>query len=526
MTFFDIMPHYTMMFLCAEASDTIFANDTASSSSSSSSYLGNLLVVPMDGSHWVGMKAIAQEMGRRGHRVTVVIPEVSIRMGPGKYYDTEIHPVPYDRAYIDSVASAHKDMMQKSSQSFMVRTKKRFSHILKVIDLIHGTAESLLFNDKDSSLFSFPPSYSFTLQGFDAVLTDPMVPTGSLIARKLGIPTINLLRGIPFSLDVNSAGCPSPPSYVPRFFTGYSDKMSFKERVVNTLVSVYRFKKSQSHIQVNIVILCLNRIDLILEFPRPLMPNMVLVGGINCNVRNPLPEVRALSSWVSGEFGFVVFTLGTMVSDLPEEKTSIFLEAFRQIPQKVIWRYTGQVPDNVPENVKMMGWVPQNDLLAHPGARAFITHAGSHGIFEGLCHAVPMVMMPIGADQHHNAQRLADKGAGVVVDIFSITTESLLQGLNEVLHDVRYKEDVQKLSALHKDRPVEPLDLSVYWTEYVMRHKGAKHLKPAGIDLNWIQYFCLDVIALLASVVLLFGILIVKCMKLCFRKLSRKRKRD
>uniref|UniRef100_A0A3B4THR3 glucuronosyltransferase n=1 Tax=Seriola dumerili TaxID=41447 RepID=A0A3B4THR3_SERDU len=514
--------------------DTIFANDTASSSSSSSSYLGNLLVVPMDGSHWVGMKAIAQEMGRRGHRVTVVIPEVSMQMGPGKYYDTVIHPVLYDRAYIDSVTSVHKDMMQKSAQSFIQKIKTRFAVTQKITDLIYRTAESLLFND---SLISH-----LAQQGFDAVLTDPMVPTGSLIARKLGIPTINLLRGMPFFLDMRSAGCPCPPSYVPRFFTGYSDKMSFKERVVNTLVALlepllsrllyWRFDQMAYQFLGEEVCVAevlsdsaiwLLRIDLILEFPRPLMPNMVLVGGINCNVRNPLPEVR---SWVSGEFGFVVFTLGTMVSDLPEEKTSIFLEAFRQIPQKVIWRYTGQVPDNVPENVKMMGWVPQNDLLAHPGARAFITHAGSHGIFEGLCHAVPMVMMPMRADQHDNAERLANKGAGVVVDIFSITTESLLQGLNEVLHDVRYKEDVQKLSALHKDRPVEPLDLSVYWTEYVMRHKGAKHLKPAGIDLNWIQYFCLDVIALLASVVLLFGILIVKCMKLCFRKLSRKRKRD
>lgn len=37
---------------------------------------------------------------------------------------------------------------------------------------------------------------------------------------------------------------------------------------------------------------CWNRIDFTLEFPRPLMPNMVLVGGINCNVRNPLPDVR------------------------------------------------------------------------------------------------------------------------------------------------------------------------------------------------------------------------------------------
>lgn len=38
---------------------------------------------------------------------------------------------------------------------------------------------------------------------------------------------------------------------------------------------------------------------------------------------------------MSGEHGFVVFTLGSMVSDMPEEVTSVFLEAFRQIPQKV-----------------------------------------------------------------------------------------------------------------------------------------------------------------------------------------------
>lgn len=110
----------------------------------------------------------------------------------------------------------------------------------------------------------------FTLQDFDAVLTDPMVPTGALIARKLGessvclsasfgsfykrgylvlfgnppfsgLPFVNLLRGIPCSLDTKSAGCPSPSSYVPRFFTGYTDKMGFKERTINTLVRVFIF---------------------------------------------------------------------------------------------------------------------------------------------------------------------------------------------------------------------------------------------------------------------------------------------
>ncbi|KAI4810038.1 hypothetical protein KUCAC02_018888 [Chaenocephalus aceratus] len=476
----------------AAATSNIPARDNASSG-----YLGNLLVVPMDGSHWVGIKAIAQEMGRRGHRVTVVIPEVSIRMGPGKHYDTLTYPVPYDRAHIDYVI--------------------REPTVQCKCHLTSGTAELRCRPNR------------------------PMVPTGSLIARKLGLPTINLLRGIPCSMDMKSAGCPSPPSYVPRFFTKNTDKMNFKERTINTLVAflepllcrlmywhfdslAYQFLGEEVGVAeiLSESAIWLLRLDFTLEFPRPLMPNMVLVGGINCHVRNPLPEVRP----VYGEHGFVVFTLGTMVSDLPEERTSVFLEAFRQIPQKVVWRYTGPVPDNVPENVKFMKWAPQNDLLAHPGVRAFITHAGSHGLFEGLCHAVPMVMVPLGGDQPDNAQRLASRGAGLVLDIFDITTEILLQGLNEVINDTRYKENVQKLSDLHKDRLVDPLDLSVYWTEYVMRNKGAKHLKAAVHGLNWIQYYCLDVIALLATVVLVFVILTVKCFKLIFWKLSRKRKQD
>ncbi|XP_053294191.1 UDP-glucuronosyltransferase 1A1 [Pleuronectes platessa] len=510
--------------------DGIFPSHAASSA-----YSGKLLVVPMDGSHWVTMKAIAQEMGRRGHRVTVVIPEVSIRMGPGKHYDTVIHPVPYDKAHMDSVLSMNKDTILKSAEPFMEKMKKQFSKLQKVAEILHITAESLLFND---SLISH-----LAQQGFDAMLTDPMVPTGALMARKFGIPIVNVLRGIPCSLDIKSSGCPAPPSYVPRFLTGYTDTMSFKQRVVNTLVSLWEpllcrllywhfdniaYEFLGEEVGVAEVLsdsdIWLMRLDFTLEFPRPLMPNVILVGGINCNVRAPLPE--HLESWVSGEHGFVVFTLGTMVSDLPEEIASIFLEAFRQIPQKVIWRYTGQVPDNVPGNVKIMSWVPQNDLLAHSGARAFITHAGSHGLYEGLCHAVPMVMLPIGGDQPDNARRMASRGVGVELDISSITTESLLQALNEVINDIRYRENIQKLSAIHKDRPTEPLDLAVYWTEYVMRHKGAKHLKSAGQKLNWIQYYCLDVILLLVTVALVLGILTAKCMKLCYRGLSRKTKLD
>ncbi|XP_028987519.1 UDP-glucuronosyltransferase 1A1-like [Betta splendens] len=501
----------------------------------SPAFLGNLLVVPMDGSHWVGMKAIAEEMGRRGHKVTVVIPEISVRMGPGKHYDTVTYPVPYDKTFIDSVMSSHKSKMERSGQPFMENMKRQFLQIKEIINFIHVTAENLLFN---ASVISH-----LEQQHFDAVLTDPMVPTGSIIARKLGLPTINLLRGIPCSLDMKAAGCPSPPSYVPRFFTRFTDKMNFKQRLVNTVVSllepllcrlIYWHFDTMAHqfLGENVGVaqilsdtdIWLLRFDFTLDFPRPLMPNFVIVGGINCKVRHPLPE--DLESWVSGEHGFVVFTLGTMVSDMPEERTSVFLEAFSQIPQKVIWRYTGQLPGKVPENVKIMKWVPQNDLLAHPGARAFITHAGSHGIFEGLCHGVPMVMLPLQGDQPDNAHRLASRGAGVVLDIYSISSDDLLLGLDEVINTTRYKENIQRLSILHNDRPADPLDLSVYWTEFVMRHKGAKHLKAAVADLNWFQYFCLDVVVVLVSVVLVSVVLTVKCFKLCLRRVRGKRKLD
>ncbi|TMS09804.1 UDP-glucuronosyltransferase 1-1 [Larimichthys crocea] len=182
------------------------------SDSASSGFLGNLLVVAVD------------------TRVTIVIPEISIRMGPGKHYNTVTYPVPYDKAFIDSIMSTHKDVMRKSTQSFVEKVKKRFAQIQKITGLIHTTAETLLFN---ASLISH-----LAQQNFDAVLTDPMVPTGSLIARKLGLPTVNLLRGIPCSLDMKAAGCPSPPSFVPRFFTGYTDKMNFKQRAFNTLIAL------------------------------------------------------------------------------------------------------------------------------------------------------------------------------------------------------------------------------------------------------------------------------------------------
>ena len=46
---------------------------------------------------------------------------------------------------------------------------------------------------------------------------------------------------------------------------------------------------------------------------------------------------------------------------------------------------------DIPSNVYISDWLPQNDLLGHPGVQVFVTHCGNNGQFEALYHGVPFV---------------------------------------------------------------------------------------------------------------------------------------
>ncbi len=83
-----------------------------------------------------------------------------------------------------------------------------------------------------------------------------------------------------------------------------------------------------------------------------------------------------------------------------------------------------------------------------------------------------------------------------------------------------------RLSRIHHDQPMKPLDQAVYWIEYVMRNKGAKHLRVQAHDLSWYQYHCLDVVAFLLSAVALITFLFIKTCCLLFRKCFSKTRPD
>ncbi|XP_076858344.1 UDP-glucuronosyltransferase-like isoform X2 [Brachyhypopomus gauderio] len=490
---------------------------------------GKVLVMPVDGSHWLSLKLLVEELSHRGHEVVVLVPETNFLIRGANTYTT----------------LNFKDTSVNKLKEGVMRTQKT-SDLLETIRLLLNLTN--MYVKSCEGLYDEVMMKSLREYSFDLMLTDPLQPCGPIIAEAFSLPVVYFLRGLPCELDMRAVQAPSPPAFIPRFFTKNTDVMDFPQRVKNALMAMVELyicqlmfggfdELSSQYLKKDVTYeellrrgaIWLLRSDFSFEYPRPQMPNMVMIGGINCAKMHPLSgELQEFVNG-SGEHGFVVFTLGSMVSELPEVKTRQFLEAFRHIPQKVVWRYTGTLPKDIPKNIKVMKWLPQNDLLAHPKAKAFITHGGTHSIYEGICNGVPMVTIPLFGDQADNVQRMVVRGVAERVNIFDMTSEKLLVALKKVINDKSYKEKIMKLSVMHRDRPIEPLDLAVYWTEYVMRHKGAEHLRPAAHELNWIQYHSLDVFAFLLFILVTVIYVTVKSCVFCFKKcfgIRQKKKKE
>lgn len=61
---------------------------------------------------------------------------------------------------------------------------------------------------------------------------------------------------------------------------------------------------------------------------------------------------------------------------------------------------------SIGSNIKLVDWAPQGDVLGHPAAKAFVTHAGINSVCEAAYHAKPVAAVPLIADQPENAVKV------------------------------------------------------------------------------------------------------------------------
>lgn len=83
-----------------------------------------------------------------------------------------------------------------------------------------------------------------------------------------------------------------------------------------------------------------------------------------------------------------------------------------------------------------------------------------------------------------------------------------------------YRQRAQRLSEIHKDQPGHPVNRTVYWINYILRHNGAQHLRAAVYSISLYQYFLLDIAFVVLVGAALFYYILAKLTKF-IRKQSK-----
>ncbi|CAI9548600.1 unnamed protein product [Staurois parvus] len=259
----------------------------------------------MDGSHWLSMLPLVAKLGQNGHHVVVVMPESSLLMRRSELYNIKTFPVPYTNEEIKShLKKFSTEIFTK--RSFLQKIMKMHERMKQGAAMMFDTCVRLL-NNKELM-------QTLEETSFDIVFTDPVLPCGQILAEHLAVPSVYFLHSIFCHKDARSSLCPIPLSYVPRQLSGLTDHMTFPQRLQNfvfeivsyflcdLLYSPYQQLASeflQREVSLQEILghaaIWLMRLDFVLDYPKPVMPNMVFIGGINCVQRKPLKKVRILS---------------------------------------------------------------------------------------------------------------------------------------------------------------------------------------------------------------------------------------
>lgn len=169
--------------------------------------------------------------------------------------------------------------------------------------------------------------------------------------------------------------------------------------------------------------------------------------------------------------GVVLISFGSTIvlNNVRTRFQAMFFHLINESPNvRFIMRWSGPLPkflDAQPKNLLVSEWLPQKEILgmlitsqcliltnlreaviiacvtslgvmyfvAHPNLKILLTHGGTSSIQEATCNGVPMIVMPMFADQDYNAYRVEAQELGIRIEIRGMTEDSLLLATDKVL---------------------------------------------------------------------------------------------
>nr|QIK00367.1 UDP-glycosyltransferase [Xylotrechus quadripes] len=456
-------------------------------------------------SHFDVFLPLMKTLAQKGHNVTV-ISHFPLSQTIPNYKDIDLGG--RSMAFVDSVNLQEEDPNSKLNKVNNVWMLSYSGNLSCEVGLSSQNLQTFLKTEQN-----------FDLMIIEFFNTDCFLS----LAHKVKAPIIGLSSCTLMPWNSQRFANPTHTAYIPNNNMDYTDHMSFFERLENTVVTLYHelfyeyvvirrdegivrkyMGKEASHKLGQFIHNCsllLVNSHFTLNLPRPLVPNVVEVGGIHIGGASSLP--KNLEKWVNGSSeGVIYFSLGSMIkgNTFPKEQRDAFLKAFARLPYRVLWKWENETMEGKPDNVMVQKWMPQLDILCHPNVKAFISHGGLLGTTEAVHCGVPTIVMPQFGDQHTNARALEASGGGVILQLNEATEEKVYKALKKVLSP-GFRQKAKELSERFRDRPLPPLETAIYWVEYVARHKGAPHMRTAAVNMPFYKYYLIDVISFLLLVI-------------------------
>ncbi|EFN87380.1 UDP-glucuronosyltransferase 2B13 [Harpegnathos saltator] len=465
-----------------------------------------LIITPAPSySHQIVFRALNLALLKRGHEIVALTPNVLNDPTLANYTEIDFG-FEYEKIDDTDFSQTRWNLTQLGG----LKTR--------LLRLGHDIAEDVL---------SHPDLVKYYANGtdtrFDAVIAEMiMTPAIYMLAHRFKAPLIGIM-----SMDLQNChrfnlGSPVMPSHPSNWevenLAGLH--LPFWKRMVNFVNAWWRiytwfssfanqqqkiaekyFGKDIPHIvdvAKNMSLVLIDQ-EPLLAYARPEIPNIVHFSGLHIS-KIPPPLSKDLKDFLDGATnGFVYMSLGSNVKSklLPKGMLQVFVSAFASLPYRVLWKFEDS-NFNVPSNVFISKWIPQQSVLAHPNIKCFIYQGGLQSTEEAVHYAVPLIGIPFVFDQVYQVLKMVSLDVAKQLDITKLTTSELRKTVLEVAGDKRYKDKMLELSALTKDKPYDSLENVIWWIEYVMRHNGAPHLRFNGADSAWYQQFDLDIIICLS----------------------------
>ncbi|MEE6490841.1 hypothetical protein FKM82_016022 [Ascaphus truei] len=258
---------------------------------------GKVLVIPQDTDVWLDMRPVIDQLKLRGHKIVVVIPKNTLLLGSSEEYTVRMYTAPVPGLSLDLETAKEESLMG----CFLGRISTMYRRMKHTASVLCAACQHLL---EDQELLRYLERSSF-----DTIVMDPLFPCGPILAEHLSLPPIYFLPGLPCGWDSKATQCPNPFHYN---LGQYLAQMGFIQRVQNLLVRSLEHVACQQinaeytslashflHRDVKMLQLFsqaelwLFKYDFVMEYPKPVMPNMVFIGGDNCAERKNLSQVSA-----------------------------------------------------------------------------------------------------------------------------------------------------------------------------------------------------------------------------------------